>query len=47
MGALVASQRCTREGSLSVAAQAAQISDAELMPGHAKTATMRQAKYGK
>ena len=38
-------QRCRREGALSVARQAALISEAELFHGHAQTAHMRLAKY--
>lgn len=39
-------QRCTREGALAVANQAAIISEAEYFFGHARTAQMRMAKYG-
>ena len=38
-------QRCTQEGALAVANQAAIISEAEFFAGHAKTAYMRLEKY--
>jgi sulfopropanediol 3-dehydrogenase len=39
-------QRCTREGALEIALHAGLLSDAEHMPGHAKSAYMRIEKYG-
>ena len=38
-------QRCTREGALDIAPHAALLSDAELMPGHARSARVREDKY--
>jgi sulfopropanediol 3-dehydrogenase len=39
-------QRCTREGALLVAPHAGRVSDAELFPGHARSAYIRAEKYG-
>jgi sulfopropanediol 3-dehydrogenase len=39
-------QRCTREGALLVAPHAWRVSDAELFPGHARSAYVRMEKYG-
>ena len=39
-------QRCTREGALEIAPHAALLSDAERMPGHARSARVREQKYG-
>jgi sulfopropanediol 3-dehydrogenase len=39
-------QRCTREGALLVAPHAGRVSDAELFPGHARSAYVRIEKYG-
>jgi sulfopropanediol 3-dehydrogenase len=39
-------QRCTREGALLVAPHADRVSDAELFPGHARSAYVRMEKYG-
>ena len=39
-------QRCTREGALLVAPHAGRVSDAELFPGHARSAYVRMEKYG-
>ncbi len=38
-------QRCTRAGALEIAPHAALLSDAELMPGHARSARVREEKY--
>jgi sulfopropanediol 3-dehydrogenase len=38
-------QRCTREGALLVAPHAGRVSDAELFPGHARSAYVRMEKY--
>ncbi len=38
-------QRCTRAGALDIAPHAALLSDAELMPGHARSARLREEKY--
>ena len=38
-------QRCTREGALDIAPHAALLSDAELFPGHARSARVREDKY--
>jgi sulfopropanediol 3-dehydrogenase len=39
-------QKCTRRGALEVARHAALLSEAEQMPGHAKTCHLRIEKYG-
>jgi sulfopropanediol 3-dehydrogenase len=39
-------QRCTREGALLVAPHAGRVSEAELFPGHARSAYVRVEKYG-
>ena len=39
-------QRCTREGALLVAPHAGRVSEAELFPGHARSAHVRMEKYG-
>jgi sulfopropanediol 3-dehydrogenase len=38
-------QRCTRQGALLVAPHAGRVSDAELFPGHARSAYVRMEKY--
>ena len=39
-------QKCTRSGALAIAPHAALLSEAEQMPGHAKTCHLRIQKYG-